>query len=151
MLKQQTEIQSENEKLKRQVFTKEKLLEAQEKSNQKYIANLRQEHSETLDGLSEEIARHVMHYEEVRMVAHTHAMRILELEDQNEKLQVELTEMTGKRDALDKQLKQKQADYEDLFDKFEKKSMEFINERQAHRLQIEANQRLEEEIKELKR
>jgi len=38
MQKQQTIIQTENEKLKRQVFTKEKLLEAQDESNRAYVA-----------------------------------------------------------------------------------------------------------------
>ena len=70
-----------------------------------------------------------MQYEEVRMVAHTHAMTILQLEARVDKLEMELCEMTSKRDALDKLLKQKQVEYDDLFDKFEKKSMEFINER----------------------
>ena len=59
--------------------------------------------------------------------------------------------MTENRDELIEKLKQKEIEYDELMDKFEKKSMEFINERQAHRLQIEANQSLEEEIKDLKR
>ena len=59
--------------------------------------------------------------------------------------------MTENRDELAEKLKQKEVEYDELMDKFEKKSMEFIHERQAHRLQIEANQRLEEEIKDLKR
>ena len=59
--------------------------------------------------------------------------------------------MTKKREYFENALIEKEKEYDILFDKFEKKSMEFINERQAHRLQIEANQRLEEEIKDLKR
>ena len=59
--------------------------------------------------------------------------------------------MTEKKEQLEKDLSEREAELRDVWDKFEKKSMEFINERQAHRLQIEANQRLEEEIKDLKR
>lgn len=59
--------------------------------------------------------------------------------------------MTRLKEHFEKELIAKEKEYEILFEKFEKKSMEFINERQAHRLQIEANQRLEEEIKDLKR
>ena len=47
--------------------------------------------------------------------------------------------MTENRDELVKKLEQKEIDYDELMDKFEKKSMEFIHEHQAHRLQIEAN------------
>ena len=92
-----------------------------------------------------------MDTEEVRMIAHIHYEKIIVLEEEIDTLKLDLREMTEKRDVLDKMLKAKEAEYDDLFEKFEKKSMEFINERQAHRLQIEANQRLEEEIKDLKR
>ena len=112
---------------------------------------MRKEHTEKVQGFEEEIARHVMDTEEVRMIAHIHYEKIIVLEEEIDTLKLDLREMTEKRDVLDKMLKAKEAEYDDLFEKFEKKSMEFINERHAHRLQIEANQRLEEEIKDLKR
>ena len=43
MQKKQTDIATDNEKLKRLIYTKEKLLEAQDESNKEYIAKLRQE------------------------------------------------------------------------------------------------------------
>lgn len=92
-----------------------------------------------------------MQYEELRTLAVLHHECILRLEARVADLEQALQEMTEKKEALEKALADKELELKDLWDKFEKKSMEFINERQAHRLQIEANERLEEEIKDLKR
>ncbi len=59
--------------------------------------------------------------------------------------------MTQNRDDLAAKLEKKCQEFDELMDKYEKKTMELINEKQAHRLQIEENQKLEEEIKDLKR
>ena len=62
-----------------------------------------------------------------------------------------LASMTRNKEFFETKLAEKEAAYEVLLDKFEKKTMELINEKKAHRLQVEENQRLEEEIKDLKR
>lgn len=58
MQKQQTVTSTENEKLKRQVFTKEKLLEAQEESNLQYVATLREQHKLDIENFESELAGH---------------------------------------------------------------------------------------------
>ena len=62
-----------------------------------------------------------------------------------------LASMTRNKEFFETKLAEKEAAYEVLLDKFEKKTMELINEKKAHKLQVEENQRLEEEIKDLKR
>ena len=47
-------------------------------------------------------------------------------------------------------LKKKTKDFEELDERFKNKVQELIAEKHAHKLQIEENQRLEEEIKNLK-
>lgn len=42
--------------------------------------------------------------------------------------------MTKLRDEIQKKFDEKVVDYDELFEKFEQKSMQFINERQAHNL-----------------
>ena len=93
----------------------------------------------------------MMQYEELRTLTVLHWEKILRLEARVAELESALADMTEKKEHLEEVLKEKEAELVDVWDKFEKKSMEFINERQAHRLQIEANQRLEEEIKDLKK
>ena len=44
-----------------------------------------------------------------------------------------MADMTYAKEQLEVALASKEKEYDVLFDKFEKKSMEFINERQAHR------------------
>ena len=92
-----------------------------------------------------------MQYEELRTLTVLHWEKILRLEARVAELESALADMTEKKEHLEEVLKEKEAELVDVWDKFEKKSMEFINERQAHRLQIAANQRLEEEIKDLKK
>lgn len=99
----------------------------------------------------EELESQEMQYEDLRVLCLNHYDLIQKIVGERDKLIADLDEMTRKKEYLDGQLRQKERDYDELFDKFEKKSMEFINERHAHRLQIEENQRLEEEIKDLKR
>ena len=93
----------------------------------------------------------MMQYEELRTLTVLHWEKILRLEARVAELESALADMTEKKEHLEEVLKEKEAELVDVWDKFEKKSMEFINERQAHRLQIAANQRLEEEIKDLKK
>ena len=93
----------------------------------------------------------MMQYEELRTLAVLHWEKILRLEARVAELEIDLADMTSKKESLEKALKDKEEELADVWDKFEKKSMEFINERQAHRRQIEENQRLEEEIKDLKK
>lgn len=92
-----------------------------------------------------------MAYEELRTLAESHFNRINELNMQVEGLKYDLTAMTRIRDNLKDQLRKKEQDYDDLEKQHELKCEEFNKEREAHLLQIEQNQRLEEEIKNLKR
>ena len=92
-----------------------------------------------------------MQYEELRTLTVLHYETIQRLQQRVAELEEALRDMTEKKENLEKLLREKEEELKDVWDKFEKKSMDFINERQAHRLQIEANQRLEEEIKDLKK
>ena len=58
--------------------------------------------------------------------------------------------MTEKWENVCRKLTQKEKEYDELMEKFEKKSMEFIAERKAHRQTIKEKEALEEEIKQLK-
>ena len=60
MQKKQTDIATDNEKLKRLIYTKEKLLEAQDQSNKEYIAKLRVETDEMEADYKCQIANHMM-------------------------------------------------------------------------------------------
>ena len=80
-----------------------------------------------------------MQYEELRTLCVLHWEKILRLEARVAELEAALADMTEKKEHLEEVLKEKEAELVDVWDKFEKKSMEFINERQAHRKQIEAN------------
>lgn len=116
-----------------------------------YIERLRLAQENLKEKHKGEIAQYMMQYEELRTLAVLHWEKILRLEARVAELESALADMTEKKEHLEEVLKEKEAELVDVWDKFEKKSMEFINERQAHRLQIEANQRLEEEIKDLKK
>lgn len=58
--------------------------------------------------------------------------------------------MTKARDDLEQHLARRNKEYDDLMEKFEKQTLELLNEKQSHRMQINENHRLEEEIKDLK-
>ena len=101
-----------------------------------------------------QIAGHNMEYEEIYTIAalsHEEIHGKGGLRDQVKDLKHDLAEMTSKRDYLDMKLKEKEKEYDELYEKYERTFMDLVNEKQAHRLQREENQRLEEEIKDLKK
>lgn len=97
-----------------------------------------------------EIQQYQMQYEELWMRTHIHWERIKVLEAERDDLTEKLRIMTANRDNLDTLLKKKTKDFEELDERFKNKVKELIQEKHAHKLQIEENQRLEEEIKNLK-
>ena len=124
-----TRIQTENEKHKRTIYTKEKLLEAQEVSNQGYVAMLRQEQKKLELKFETERERFLMEYEELRTQTCLHWKRIKELEGIRDQLEKDLADMTQNRDDLVEKLRLKNIKFDELMDKFEKKMMELINEK----------------------
>ena len=131
---QQLTLQTENEKLKRQVFTKEKLLSAQEESNKGYIETIRQQYKKIEEGYKGQIAEHRMQYEDIRTLCSLHWENIQRLEDRVFELEMALKEMTTKKETLERLLAEKELELIDVWDKFEKKSFQYIEEVQAHRL-----------------
>ena len=102
---------------------------AQEESNRQYVETLRAERVKIEDSHKGEIASYVMEYEELR----THARTLYERVEELKVIRAELTEalalMTRNKEFFESKLAEKEAAYDVLLDKFEKKSMELISEK----------------------
>ena len=112
---------------------------AQEESNRQYVETLRAERVTLEDSHKGEIASHVMEYEELRTLARTHYESVEELKVIRADLTEALALMTRNKEFFESKLAEKEAAYDVLLDKFEKKSMELLNEKKAHKLQVEEN------------
>ena len=80
-----------------------------------------------------------MEYEELRVLARNHYERVEELKVIRTELTEALALMTRNKEHFETKLAEKEEQYEVLLDKFEKKTMELINEKKAHKLQVEEN------------
>lgn len=116
MQEQQTLIEAENEKLKRMVHTKEKLLEAQEQSNKEYVLKIKAEQREVVDSYIARISGYMMQYEELRTLSANHYDNIQTLTATIADLEEKLREMTRSRDFFESELKKKEAEYVVLMD-----------------------------------
>ena len=91
-----------------------------------------------------------MLYEDLHVITSLHYEKILSLEAVIEGLRADLKEMTRLKEDLQEKLARKSREYDELTEKFEQQTIDLLNEKQAHRLQINENHKLEEEIKDLK-
>ena len=72
---------AENERLQREVFTKEQLLLSQESMNKRNINQLKSDYAELENKLQVETEKHKMSYEDLRSLADVSFRRIKKLEN----------------------------------------------------------------------
>jgi len=95
---------------------------------------MRQERLESENRSNEKISEHMMQYEELRSLTVIHFEKICEQNFIIAEITEKLAEMTRKKEFLDDKLVEREKDFDLLTGQFEKKCMEFIDERKAHKL-----------------
>ena len=81
---------TENERLQREIFSKEQLLISQEDANKSYVQHVRNEYREEINKYREEIETLSMEYQDLRELAVSHYNEILSLNKQLESKKAQL-------------------------------------------------------------
>ena len=91
-----SKLVAENEKLRRERLTKERLIESQEKAHKEYVRSLREEYLSLEQAQAGIINQHIMEFEDIRTLTNNHYVRICQLEaieaDLREKLDFQTRE-----------------------------------------------------------
>ena len=146
-----TESLAECEKIKRELYTSQKLLAASKQIHEQYVKDLKEERSARDQLHQEEIAEHQMQYEDLRTRTVTLSEKKGELDAINETLSTDLSQMKLKKEDLEEQLAKKVQEFDDLSECFDEKCRELYQEEEAHQAQVKENQKLTVEIRDLKR
>ena len=146
-----TESLAECEKVKRELYTSQKLLASSKQIHEQYVKDLKEERLARDQLHQEEIAEYQMQYEDLRTRAVTLSEKIGELDATIETLSTDLSQMTLKKEDLEERLATKVQEFDDLSERFDEKCRELYREKEAHQAQVKENQKLTGEIHDLKR
>ena len=132
MQKENVTLVAENERLQREIYTKEQLLVSQEEANRSYVGSLKKEYVVLEEHMTGAIEIHSMMYEDLRSLTAIKYKRIEELEAIVHDLRTRLDSEIGLKNLYIQKLADKTEECNRFMERLEQKIKELVVEEKAH-------------------